>query len=285
MRVANLAGRAVLVTGTDRAVDVAQASAGAFGPDPQSLFDDWATFVAWARALPTPGADSTRSFCLAELGPPVPCPRQVFAIGINYAEHAHEAGYPPDAMPVTFTKFPSCLAGPEVEVVLPTETVDWEVEAVAVVGTGGRDIDRAAAWDHVAGLMVGQDLSERTGQLTGAKPQFGLAKSYAGFGPTGPWLVTPDELPHRDDLAISCAVSGETMQQSRTAMLVYDVPELVSRLSAVCELYPGDLIFTGTPSGVGNARDPKRFLTPGDTLVSTIEGIGTITQTFIRSIA
>jgi 2-keto-4-pentenoate hydratase/2-oxohepta-3-ene-1,7-dioic acid hydratase in catechol pathway len=281
VRVANLGGRAVLVTAADRGLDVGEASGGAFGPDPQSLFDDWAAFVAWTTTLPEGSVESIRSFRLEELGPPVPQPRQVFAIGINYAEHAQEAGYPPEAMPATFTKFASCLAGPLAEVVLPTDTVDWEVEAVAVIGKGGRAISREAAWDHVAGLMVGQDLSERTTQLAGAKPQFGLAKSYAGFGPTGPWLVTPDELPNRDDLAISCAVSGVTMQESRTSMLVYDVPELVARLSAVCELFPGDLIFTGTPAGVGNARDPKRFLTSNDNLTSTIEGIGTITQTFV----
>lgn len=281
MRIANLGGRAALVTGVDRALDVAELSDGSFGPDPHSLLDDWAAFLAWATAPREQSADALRSFRLEDLGPPVPRPRQVFAVGINYTEHAHEAGYPPDAMPVTFTKFPSCLAGPRAQVVLPTATVDWEVEAVAAIGIGGRDIERAAAWDHVAGLTVGQDLSERTGQLVGAKPQFGLAKSHAGFGPTGPWLVTPDELPDRDDLAISCALSGEVVQESRTSMLVYDVPELVARLSAVCELFAGDLVFTGTPAGVGNARDPKRFLTSDDTLTSTIEGIGTITQSFV----
>jgi 2-keto-4-pentenoate hydratase/2-oxohepta-3-ene-1,7-dioic acid hydratase in catechol pathway len=285
VRVANLGGRAVVVTAADRGVDVAEASGGAFGPDPQSLYDDWAAFVDWASRRPGGDGGAARSFRVEELGPPVPRPRQVFAIGINYAEHAQEAGYPPEAMPVTFTKFPSCLTGPRAEVVLPTGTVDWEVEAVAVIGKGGRGIPRDAAWDHVAGLTVGQDLSERTSQLAGGKPQFGLAKSYAGFGPTGPWVVTPDELPDRDDLAIGCAVSGEVVQEARTSMLVYDVPELVARLSVVCELFPGDLVFTGTPAGVGNARDPKRFLTSSDTLVSTIEGIGTITQTFVDPVA
>lgn len=204
----------------------------------------------------------------------------MFAIGINYAEHAEEAGYPPESLPVTFTKFASCLTGPVAQVLLPTATVDWEVEMVAVIGSLAEHVTREAAWDHVAGVTVGQDLSERTSQLTGAKPQFSLAKSYPGFGPTGPWLVTPDELPDRDDLAISCRLEGETMQESRTSALLYDLPELITRLSSVCPLRPGDLIFTGTPAGVGNARSPQRFLNDGNTLTSTIEGIGTITQTF-----
>ncbi|CAN5677184.1 fumarylacetoacetate hydrolase family protein [soil metagenome] len=279
MRFANLAGRLVLVTPDDLAVDVEAASDGRFGAEPQSAFDDWDALVTWASA-----ADLTAgtAFTSDALGPPVPRPAQVFAIGINYAEHAEEAGYPSESLPVTFTKFASCLTGPVAEVALPTTTVDWEVEMVVVIGRTASRTPRERGWDHVAGVTVGQDLSERTGQLLGAKPQFSLAKSYPGFGPTGPWLVTPDELPDRDDLAISCRLDDQTMQESRTSALVYDVPELVARLSSVCTLLPGDLVFTGTPAGVGNARTPKLFLTPGSTLTSSIEGIGTITQTFTR---
>ena len=277
MKLANLAGRAVVVTPGGRAVDVADASRGRFPADPQAVFDDWPAFRAWAETVRDGDGDP---LALEQLGPPVPRPGQVFAIGINYAEHAEEAGYPPDSLPVTFTKFPSCLTGPEATVALPTATVDWEVEAVVAIGKTAWQVPREAAWDHVAGLMVGQDLSERTAQLAGAKPQFSLAKSHPGFGPTGPWLVTPDDVPNRDDLAISCSVSGTVMQESRTSQMVYDVPELLARLSTVCPLQPGDLIFTGTPAGVGNARDPKVFLRAGDRLESTIEGIGTIVQTF-----
>jgi 2-keto-4-pentenoate hydratase/2-oxohepta-3-ene-1,7-dioic acid hydratase in catechol pathway len=136
------------------------------------------------------------------------------------------------------------------------------------------------AWDHVAGVTIGQDLSERETQMIGTKPQFSLGKSFPGFGPTGPWLVTPDELPDRNDLAISCALSGETMQDGRTSALIYTVPQLIERLSAIVTLLPGDLIFTGTPAGIGNARTPKRFIQPGEVLVSTIEGIGELTTRF-----
>lgn len=276
MRIANLAGRAALITDA-RAVDIATASAGRFGPDPQTLFDDWDAFTAWAV-----GADASASvpFDPSALGAPVPSPRQVFAIGLNYAEHAAEAGYPPDSMPVTFTKFPSSIVGQDAVVELPAGNVDWEVELVVVIGRSGHRLTRENAWDHVAGLTIGQDLSERITQLQGSAPQFSLGKSFPGFGPTGPWLVTPDELADRDDLAISCSLSGEGMQSSRTSMMLYDVPELLVRLSAVCPLLPGDLIFSGTPSGIGNRRTPPRFIRPDDVLVSEIEGIGTLTTRF-----
>ncbi len=277
MRLANVGGRAVVVTGDDAGVDVATASDGRFGPSPQSLFADWAVFAAWAAEL---AAEPDVWFSASELEAPVPAPPQVFAIGVNYREHAEEAGYPPDSAPVTFTKFPSSLTGPDVVVALPSDTVDWEVELVVVIGEGGRHIARGDAWRHVAGLTVGQDLSERTAQMAGTRPQFSLAKSHEGFSPTGPWLVTTDEFVDPADLAIECSLNGETMQSSRTSSMIYDIPELIARLSEVCALLPGDIIFSGTPSGIGNARTPKRFIAAGDVLVSEIEAIGVLTTRF-----
>jgi 2-keto-4-pentenoate hydratase/2-oxohepta-3-ene-1,7-dioic acid hydratase in catechol pathway len=276
VRLANIGGRAALVWGA-AAVDVATASGGRYGPDPQSVFEDWPAFQKWAAEC---AVAPDLLFEPSALGPPVPRPAQVFAIGINYAEHAQEAGYPPEDLPVTFTKFPSCLTGPEAVVELPSDTVDWEVELVVVIGTRARNVSRGDAWAHVAGLMVGQDLSERTVQLAGSRPQFSLGKSFEGFGPTGPWLVTPDELLDPADLAISCRLGDEVLQSSRTGRMIYDVPELIVRLSAVCPLLPGDLIFSGTPAGIGNARTPKRFLRAGERLVSEIEGIGILSTTF-----
>jgi 2-keto-4-pentenoate hydratase/2-oxohepta-3-ene-1,7-dioic acid hydratase in catechol pathway len=276
VRIANVEGRLALVTPEETAVDVATASDGRFGPDPMSAFEHWEAFLAWGSTVEGGGG----AFDPGELGPPVPRPPQVFAIGVNYREHADEAGYPPDSLPVTFTKFPSSLTGPDAIVALPEGNVDWEVELVVVVGRGGHGIEREAAWNHVAALTIGQDLSERLAQLDGTRPQFSLAKSHPGFSPTGPWLVTPDEFDDPGDLAISCALDGEVLQDSRTSRMIYDIPELIVRLSAVVSLLPGDLIFTGTPSGIGNARTPKRFLHPGETLVSTIEGIGQITTRF-----
>jgi PPOX class probable F420-dependent enzyme len=177
------------------------------------------------------------------------------------------------AMPATFTKFPSSLNGPFGDVALPADTVDWEVELVVVIGAEAHRVAAADAWSYVAGLTVGQDISERTTQMAAGR-QFSLGKSFPGFAPTGPWLVTTDELDDPDDLALGCSVDGETVQDARTNDLIFPVSALVERLSAIVTLYPGDLIFTGTPSGVGVARRPPRFLAAGNVLETWIEGIG-----------
>ena len=279
MKLANIDGRAALVFVTDDralALDVETASNGRFGSDPQALYADWGSFTAWAGTVRAGGEPFERS----RLGAPVPRPRQVFAIGINYAEHAAESGYPEGSLPVTFTKFPSSLTGPDAEVELPPGSVDWEVELVVAISRSARNVPREEAWDYVAGLTVGQDLSEREAQNAGSKPQYSLAKSHTGFGPMGPWLVSVDEFAHPDDLAISSTLTGEVMQSSRTSKMIYSIADLIFELSRVCELYPGDVIFSGTPAGVGNARTPKRFIGPDDDLVSEIEGIGHIRNTF-----
>jgi 2-keto-4-pentenoate hydratase/2-oxohepta-3-ene-1,7-dioic acid hydratase in catechol pathway len=247
------------------------------GTDALSALAQWdvvraqAATADWCSSVPVTDA---------ELGPPVPNPRQVFAIALNYQPHAAEAGFVPPEAPLVFTKFPSCITGPVSTVELPPGNVDWEIEVVAVIGPGGHRIPRADAWAAVAGLTCGQDLSERVGQLQGTPPQFSLAKSYPGFGPTGPVLVTVDELPA--DLRFSSRLEpgGEVLQEGCTADLIFPIDDLVARLSAVCPLLPGDLIFTGTPGGVGNRRTPPRFLRPGETLVSRLEGVGELRQTF-----
>jgi 2-keto-4-pentenoate hydratase/2-oxohepta-3-ene-1,7-dioic acid hydratase in catechol pathway len=277
MLVANRSGRLTLVTG-DLAIDVEEASGGRFGSDPQAAYDDWAAFAAWAAGADLGGGSA---FAPEELGAPVPRPRQVFGLGLNYAMHAREGGFEPPAAPLVFTKFPSCLTGPAATVEVATDRVDWEVELVVVIGRRAHRVAPEAAWEHVAGLTVGQDLSARDVQLAGARPQFSLGKSFPGFGPTGPWVVTPDALPDRDDLAIGCAVNGEQVQGDRTSSMLSGVSAVVAHISSVCPLLPGDLIFTGTPAGVGDRRDPPRYLRPGDELVSTIEGIGSITTTFV----
>lgn len=154
------------------------------------------------------------------------------------------------------------------------------MELVAVVGRRAEHVAEADAWSHVAGLAVGQDISERVSQLAGPAPQFSLGKSYPGFAPVGPWLTTPDELDDPDDLELRGTVNGEEVQKGRTSDLIFSVPALVAKLSAVLPLLPGDLIFTGTPAGVGLGRDPQRWLHEGDVLVSTISGLGELRQTF-----
>jgi 2,4-diketo-3-deoxy-L-fuconate hydrolase len=272
MRIGNLAGRAVIVT-DDGAIDIHASSDGRFGPDPQSIFDAWDDVVAWATTCTAPGAP----YDADDLQAPSPMPRQSFGIGLNYRKHADESGVPYPEFPPTFTKFPSCITGPNATVALPSGNVDWEVELVVVIGRRAEHVNAADAWSYVAGLTVGQDLSERVVQTRPPVPQFSLGKSFPGFGPTGPWIVTVDSVPDPDDLALSCTLAGETMQDSRTGDLIFPVPELIEKLSAITPLLPGDVIFTGTPSGVGMARTPPRFLQPGEVLVSTIEAIGSIT--------
>jgi 2-keto-4-pentenoate hydratase/2-oxohepta-3-ene-1,7-dioic acid hydratase in catechol pathway len=276
VRFGTLDGRVVLVEG-DRALDLATASGGQLPSDPIAALTQWDDVRAWASAADWSGA---RTVSPDELGPPVPAPRQVFAIALNYAPHAAEAGFEPPVEPLVFTKFPSCIAGPVTTVALPAGNVDWEIEVVAVIGQGGYRIPREKAWDAVAGVTVGQDLSERVLQLTGKPPQFSLAKSHPGFGPIGPVAVTPDALDDRDDLAFESVIGDEVIQHGRTSQMIFPIDDLVARLSAVCPLLPGDLIFTGTPEGVGNRRTPQRFLQAGETLVSRLAGVGEIQQTF-----
>jgi 2-keto-4-pentenoate hydratase/2-oxohepta-3-ene-1,7-dioic acid hydratase in catechol pathway len=270
MRLANLDGRATLLVSETHGFDVAKATDGRIGPDLLSVYDHWLDFRRTVFDF-----DAADAFPLdeARLGPPSPQPRQSFGIGLNYRAHAAETGQTLPTIPATFTKFPSCLTGPFAEVALPSDRVDWEVELVVVIGTRAHNVTEEDGWSHVAGVTIGQDLSERVVQRA-AGGQYCLGKSYPGFGPTGPWLVTPDELRDGDDLALGCAIDGEIVQESRTNDLVFTVPKLVEELSAVVTLLPGDVIFTGTPSGVGVARTPPRFLQPGQVIESWIEGIG-----------
>jgi 2,4-diketo-3-deoxy-L-fuconate hydrolase len=280
MRIAALSDRAVMVDGST-AIDIETASRGRFGPAIQGLYPDWDDFIEWASDSATWAQTEPTQFDLRQLGPPSPSPRQVFAIGLNYQEHASEAGVkdmPDLSVPPTFTKFAASLTGPYGEVRLPSSRVDWEVELVVVIGSYSERVEAHSAWAHVAGLTVGQDFSERDIQRLGPVPQFSMAKSYPGFGPTGPWLVTTDELEDRDDLELECVVNGEIRQRSRTSAMIVPVSELIAQLSAICPLYPGDVIFSGTPSGVGMGRTPELYLKPGDEVISRIRGIGEIRQ-------
>ncbi len=286
MRIANLHDRATLVLGepgAERGIDIATASDGRFGPDLTSIYLQWSAVTAWAQSVSddAPGEAIDRT----ALGAPSPAPRQVFAVGLNYDEHAAESGFePPENLPPVFTKYVSSFSGPDTTVVIPDGgAVDWEVELVVIIGREAINVDEADAWDHVAGLTVGQDISERVSQLRGPAPQFGLGKSFPGFSPQGPWLVTPDEVNDPDDLEIGCSIDGESMQKGRTGDLIFPVARLVAELSRNVTLYPGDVIFTGTPAGVGAGRTPKRFLQPGERLDSSITGIGELHQSFVAA--
>jgi 2-keto-4-pentenoate hydratase/2-oxohepta-3-ene-1,7-dioic acid hydratase in catechol pathway len=273
VRLANARGRASLIVG-DKIVDVERASNGRFSADPMAALTGWDAFASWAAGVGAGAATGTLD--VSELGPPVPRPAKVFAIGLNYKGHAQEAGLPLPAKPMVFTKFPNCLVGPRADVVLSSDYVDWEVELVVVFGRRGRKISEGRAFEYIAGYCIGQDISDRQLQFSDQPAQFCMGKSIDTFGPIGPALLSIDGFPDPNDLHLSCEVAGETMQDARTSDMVFSVPELVSYLSGLCTLEAGDIIFTGTPAGVGSVRSPRRYLKAGEEIVSTIEHIGAL---------
>lgn len=278
MRFASIRGRASLVVDEGLAIDLETASSGRFSPDPATVFEQWTELREWAAHVDPALA---RPFETAELGNPVGHPRQVFAIGLNYSKHAAEAGFEVPPSPTVFTKFQSSLAGPNVTVSLPPNgRTDWEVELVVVIGKEARNVAEVDAFTCVAGVTIGQDISERRTQGLGPAPQFSLAKSFDAFGPVGPFVVSLDEFADPNALELGCSVNGIEMQRSNTADMVFSIAELIAYLSGIVTLYPGDIIFTGTPEGVGVGRNPRIFLEPGDVLESWITGIGTMTQDF-----
>ena len=283
---ASIRGGRLVVVIDQGAVDVAVVSGGEFGPDPQEVFSRWDAFTRWVAGLDL-GVVAAQPFEPERLGAPAPRPGQLFAIGLNYRDHAAEAGFALPEFPPVFTKFRSSITGPRGPIMLAGETVDWEVELVVVIARTARDVAAEDAWAYVAGVTIGQDISERTVQTAGPALQFSLGKSFPGFTPMGPWLVTVDELRaaglNPDALDLGCSVNGEPVQQGSTADLIFSVPALIATLSAVLPLAPDDVIFTGTPAGVGAARDPSRFLRSGDVLASTISGVGELRHHFVAA--
>ena len=226
---------------------------------------------AAARGQPMP-LDGLR------LAAPVPLPDKVICIGLNYADHARETGMALPPEPVVFSKFATAVRAHGDPIVLPraSSQVDYEAELVVVIGQGGRHIAEADARRHVAGYCCGNDVSARDWQLRKPGGQWLLGKSFDSFAPFGPALVTADEVPEPGSLKIQLRLNGQVMQDSSTAQLIFSVDKLVAYLSTVCTLAPGDLIFTGTPPGVGMARKPPVWLKPGDVTEVEIEGLGVL---------
>jgi 2,4-didehydro-3-deoxy-L-rhamnonate hydrolase len=277
MRLANFDGRATIVT-DDGIVAVVGASSGAFSSSIDKCLGQLDKLDAWfASAQPALTlAIAADEFARDERLGTVVTPQQIFGIGLNYRRHAEETGSKVPTEPMVFTKFVSALCGPNATLPIPGASVDYEAELVVVIGTATRNVSVEDALATVAGYCVGQDYSEREWQYRGSPAQFSLAKSFANFAPIGPWLTTADEVPNPNELAISTTLNGEIMQDSNTRDMVFSVAELISYLSSVCELRRGDLIFTGTPEGVGRSRQPPVFLKPGDEIVTAIEGLGSI---------
>ena len=276
-RLANVDGRAVLVHG-DGYHDVAHATDGALGPEPIAALAAPDRLAALAATLDE--RDPTGKLAEVVLGPPVPNPEKCFGIGLNYQSHADEAEMDVPENPLVFTKFPSCLVGPTADVHMRSDGVDYEGELVVVIGTPGKDIPVDRAWEHVVGLTAGQDISDRPAQFSAQPPHFDLGKSFDTYGPLGPWVVSLDAFDDPDDLHLTTTVNGEVRQDDTTASLIFDVSFLVSYLSHITTLTTGDLIYTGTPEGIGMSQG--KLLVDGDEIVTTIEGIGSMANRCVR---
>ena len=243
-------------------------------PDLVSLLEAGPAALAAAREAAERGDGINAN--AVRVAAPIQNPEKIFCIGLNYADHAAESNMPIPSEPVVFSKFSSTIIGPGDAIRLPsvTRSIDYEVELVVVIGTAGKDISESDAMDHVAGYTVGHDVSARDFQLEKPGGQWLLGKTFDTFAPLGPDIVTPDEVDDPHNLGIRCILNGETVQDSNTEQLIFKIDQLIAYLSRVVTLQPGDLIFTGTPPGVGMARDPQLWLQAGDTVVCEVDGIG-----------
>ncbi len=238
--------------------------------------DTLAVITAGVTAIDNPGAFPSHKLHEVRLCAPLSNPPRVFAIGLNYREHAAETKMALSSAPVVFFKMPTAIIGPGGAIVLPKNSSepDYEAEFAFVIGKGGYRIPAAAWREHVYGYTIVNDVSARDVQR--ATSQWSLAKSFPTFCPMGPTIVTIDEIADPHALDISLRIGGETMQNSNTREMIFGIPELVKYISAITPLLPGDIVSTGTPSGVGMGRTPKRWLNPGETVTVTIEGLGSL---------
>ncbi|WP_020471582.1 fumarylacetoacetate hydrolase family protein [Zavarzinella formosa] len=219
----------------------------------------------------------------AKLHAPIHDPQKIVCVGLNYRDHAIESKMAIPKEPVLFSKFPSALIGSGEAIVAPkvSTRVDYEAELVIVIGKKGRKISEADATDHVAGYAVGHDVSARDWQLEKDGKQWMAGKTFDTFAPIGPVMVTKDEVADVHNLGIRLRLNGKTMQNSNTKEFIFTVPQMVSYISQIITLEPGDLIFTGTPPGIGHALSPQVYMKAGDTVEVEIDGLGTLTNTVI----
>jgi 2-keto-4-pentenoate hydratase/2-oxohepta-3-ene-1,7-dioic acid hydratase in catechol pathway len=245
-----------------------------------------ATLAAVKSAAASPKAVSF-SVASAKLLPPIHDPGKILCIGLNYRDHAIEGGKAIPTEPVVFGKFRNTLIAHGDPIILPkvSQKVDYEAELVIVIGKRGRHISVENAFDYVAGYTCGHDVSARDWQFRGEEKQWIIGKTFDTFGPTGPELVTADEVPDPHNLSIQLRLNGQVMQNSSTKEFIFGVPQLLAFLSQVVTLEPGDLIFTGTPPGVGGARKPPVWLKPGDVAEVEIAGLGVLRNPVIAEVA
>ena len=217
------------------------------------------------------------------LGAPIAMVPKFLGIGLNYRDHAEETGMPIPEAPIVFAKASSCVAGPNDPILMPKgwERMDFEVELAFAIGSVAKNVSEADALSYVAGYMIADDVSERSLQK-GGPGEWIKAKSYDSFGPLGPWLVTKDEVPDPQALGLTLDLNGTRMQTGNTSTMIFSVAHLVSYISRFMTLLPGDVVTTGTPPGVGMARNPRVFLKEGDQLMLSVEGLGEQHHTLVR---
>ena len=268
---ANVNGKSALIS-NGSFFDLEVISDGAVSADPMEALAEPETLHTLSADLESFAA--TGNVDDVVLGAPVPRPANSFGIGLNYQTHVDEAAMDTPEVPMVFAKLPSCITGPTSDVQMRSGECDYEGELVVVIGSGGKDIREDRAWEHVVGLTVGEDFSDRGAQFMSTPAQFTLGKSMDSFGPTGPVLVSTDSFTDPADLELRTWVNGELRQHDRTSSMIFSIPELISFISRHVTLSTGDLIFTGTPEGVGFRNGV--FLIDGDVVRTSIEGIGTL---------
>ena len=240
--------------------------------------DALAVIAAGFSAVDKPGSHAAYPLSEVRLHTPLHNPPRIFAIGLNYRDHARETKMPIPTTPVVFFKLPTAIIGPGDPIVLPFNSAepDYEAELAFVIGRSGYRIPAAEWRNHVYGYTIVNDVSARDVQR--ASSQWSMAKSFPTFCPIGPAIVTADEVPDPHSLSISLTIGGQVLQSSNTSELIFKIPELIEYLSSITPLLPGDIVSTGTPSGVGVGRTPRRWLQPGEIVTVTVEGLGSLTN-------
>ena len=280
--------RAGVLVGSDSVMDLAATARTAGLPDAQqasarevrgflSLGDD--AWSAVAGVLDAGGGEELRPLDSVRLGPPVPNPEKVICVGLNYRDHAEEAGLPVPSAPILFAKFSNSLIGPRDEIMVPHavgDEVDYEAELAVVFGRTCCEVDEAHALDCLAGVMAFNDVSARHLQMRTS--QWTLGKAIDTFAPCGPALVSLDEIEEVQALNVRARVNGETVQSGNSASMIFSIAQTIAYLSRLMTFVPGDLIATGTPAGTGMGRTPPLTLQPGDLVEVEVEGVGTLSN-------